>query len=228
MPTNDHDLNKADIHHAHGHTPEDPGYETTDVNVNGVVVFLSGLAGSVFVFFIFCFLMGKVINSAINKTDGPTDKWHHIQLAGGASAPPDVNKRLPSNPEMEQHQLQQLTATFPEPRVDSDDGNQATADLHAREDLMLEHYSSIPGQSGIRIPIERAMQLIAQRGLPVHAAPTGTEAKMFGDADPHIQAPLTDGFARTGYELDQIEARKQKMEFGRAEEAAHAQLTPVR
>ncbi|HEX2916878.1 MAG TPA: hypothetical protein VHN81_00055, partial [Edaphobacter sp.] len=84
------------------------------------------------------------------------------------------------------------------------------------------------GQPGIRIPIERAMQLIAQRGLPVHAAPAGAEAKMFGDADPHIQAPLTDGFARTGYELDKIEERKQKMEFGKAEEAAHAQLTPVR
>ena len=206
MHTNDHDLDK---HNAHGHTPEDPGYETSDVNVNGVVVFLSGLAGSVFVFFIFCFLMGKVINSALNKSDGPADKWHQIQLAGGESAPKDLNKRLPSNPEMEQRELQQLTSTFPEPRVDNDDGNQATADLHAREDLMLEHYSSIPGQPGLRIPIERAMQLIAQRGLPVHAAPAGTEAKMFGDADPHIQAPLTDGFARTGYELDQIEARKQ-------------------
>ncbi|HEU4636759.1 MAG TPA: hypothetical protein VFS41_11310, partial [Edaphobacter sp.] len=87
---------------------------------------------------------------------------------------------------------------------------------------------STPGENGIRIPIERAMQLIAQRGLPVHAAPAGTEPKMFGDATPHIQTPLTNGFARTGYELDQIEARKQKMDFGRAEEAAHAQLTPVR
>lgn len=220
MPTNDHDLNKADTHHAHGQTPEDPGYETTDVNVNGVVVFLSGLAGSVFVFFIFCFLMGKVINSAINKTDGPTDKWHQAE----AKEPTG----LTSNPQFEQRQLQNLTATFPEPRVDNDDGNQATADLHAREDLMLEHYSSTPGQPGIRIPIERAMQLIAQRGLPVHAAPAATEAKMFGDAEPHIQAPLTDGFARTGYELDKIEERKQRMEFGKAEEAAHAQLTPVR
>ena len=107
MPTNDHDLNKADKHHAHGQTPEDPGYETTDVNVNGVLVFLAGLAGSVFVFFIFCFLMGKVINSAMNKSDGPADKWHQAE-AGGV-------KGLTSNPQLEQHELQQLTATFPEP-----------------------------------------------------------------------------------------------------------------
>jgi hypothetical protein len=51
---------------------------------------------------------------------------------------------------------------------------------------------------------------------------------MFGDADPHIQAPLTDGFARTGFELDEMEARKQKMDFGRAEEAAHGESAAVR
>ncbi len=51
---------------------------------------------------------------------------------------------------------------------------------------------------------------------------------MAGDVEPQIQAPLTDGFARTGYELDVIEARKQKMDYGKAEEAAHAELTPVR
>jgi hypothetical protein len=220
MPTNDHDLNKADKHHVHGQTPEDPGYETTDVNVNGVLVFLAGLAGSVFVFFIFCFLMGKVINSAMNKSDGPADKWHQAE-AGGV-------KGLTSNPQLEQHELQQLTATFPEPRVNADDDMQGTADLHAREDLLLEHYSSTPGQPGIRIPIERAMQLIAQRGLPVHAKPVAEEPKMFGDAEPHIQAPLTDGFARTGFELDEMEARKQKMDFGRAEEAAHGESAAVR
>jgi hypothetical protein len=220
MPTNDHDLNKADKHHSHGHTPEEPGYETTDVNVNGVVVFLSGLAGSVFVFFIFCFLMGKVINSALQKSDGPADKWHQAEKSGSTG--------LTSNPQFQQRQLQQMTSAFPEPRVDLDDGNQQTADLHAREDLLLEHYSSTPGQPGIRIPIERAMQLVAQRGLPVHTSTAATEPQMFGDAQPHIQAPLTDGFARTGYELDQMEMRKQKMEFGKAEEATHAQLTPVR
>lgn len=225
MPTNHHDPNKPALHDPHAHTSEDPGYETTDVNVNGVVVFLSGLAGSVFVFFIFCFLMGKVINSALQKSDGPPDKWH--QLAEGKSTP-EKRQNLASNPEMQQRELQQVTASFPEPRVNPDDDSQQTADLHAREDLMLDHYSSTPGQPGIRIPIERAMELVAQRGLPVHASPAGTEVRMAGDAEPQIQDPLTDGFARTGVELEEIEARKQKMDFGRAEEAAHAELKPVR
>ena len=51
-----------------------------------------------------------------------------------------------------------MTTIFPTPRLDIDDGNQATADLHAREDLLLNHYSTVDGQPGtIRIPIERAM-----------------------------------------------------------------------
>lgn len=227
MPTNDYDLNSPK-HDPHGHTPDDPGYETSDVNVNGIIVFLSGLAGSVFVFFIFCFLMGKVINGALQKSDGPEDKWHEQRLANGQPAPVEKGKNLASNAELQQQELRSVTAGFPEPRVSADDDSQQTADLHAREDLMLEHYSSTPGQDGIRIPIERAMQLIAERGLPVHAAARGAEVKMIGDADPQIQTPLTNGFARTGLELTEIEARKQKMDFGRAEEANHAELAPVR
>jgi hypothetical protein len=82
---------------------------------------------------------------------------------------------------MQQQQLQQMTANFPEPRLDIDDGNQATADLHAREDLLLEHYSTVDGQPGtIRIPIERAMELIAQRGLPVESADRAQQGRVDG------------------------------------------------
>ncbi len=54
-----------------------------------------------------------------------------------------------------------MTESFPGPALQTDDGNQDTADLHAREDLLLDHYSRVPGQQGMRIPIDRAMQLIA-------------------------------------------------------------------
>ena len=39
--------------------------KSTDVNVSGIVVFLASLVAFVVVFFIFCFGMGKVINTAI-------------------------------------------------------------------------------------------------------------------------------------------------------------------
>jgi len=221
MPTNDHDLKP---HDPHAHTPDDPGYEVSDVNVNGVLVFLSGLMGFLVVFFVFCFVMGKVINGALIKSDGPVDKWHEQ----AALKTTRERENLTSNPELQQKVLNQMTRNFPEPRLDIDDGNQATADLHAREDLLLNHYSSIPGQDGIRIPIDRAIELIAQRGLPVHAEAASTGMKMAGETEPVVQAPLTNGFARTGYELEVIEARKQKMDFGKAEAAEHAALNPVK
>ena len=97
-----------------------------------------------------------------------------------------------------------------------------------REDLLLEHYSAVDGQPGtIRIPIERAMELIAQNpaqyGLPVASAPAVAADSVAYAGTPQVQAPLTTGFARTGYELQTIEAREEKMSFGKAV-AAQAEL----
>jgi hypothetical protein len=222
MPTNDNELNQ---HDQHVRDTDSPGYELTDVNVNGVVVFLAGLLGSVFVFFIFCFVMGRVINNALIKADGPVSKWN----AAAGQATGGKREDLASNPEMQQKELNKLTTSFPEPRLDIDDGNQSTADLHAREDLLLDHYSKSPEEgTAIRIPIDRAMELIAQRGLPVYTRPASTLPQMFGVETPQVRVPLTTGFARTGFELSVIEAREQKMTYGRATEAAHAELTPAK
>jgi len=229
MPTNDNDPNPQGAHDPHVRDADSPGYETTDVNVNGIAVFLAGLLGSVLIFFVFCFVMGKVINSAIEKADGPTNKWHQLSAFAGAETTKGKRQDLVSNPEMQQKELQQMTEIFPQPRLDIDDGNQATADLHAREDLLLDHYSVASGDTkSIRIPIDRAMEIIAQRGLPLSAQVTTSTVQMAGDVKPEIQAPLTTGFARTGYELDVIAAREQKMSYGKAEGATHAELAPVR
>lgn len=203
------------------------GYEMTDVNASGIVVFLGGLFGFVIIFFFFCFLMGRAINSGLEQLDGKADKWHQkSKMFAGAVANNGKREDLKSNAAMEQQELQHMTAAFPSPRLDIDDGNQSTADLHAREDLLLEHYSKVPGD-GLRIPIERAMQLIAAKGLPVEAA-AQSGPKLAGDVQPVVQAPLTTGFARTGYELTQMEARQQKLDFGKAEVAEHTELKPVK
>ncbi len=171
------------------------GYEVTDANTGGILVFLVGLFLSVGVFFVFCFGMGKVINSGLDKADGPTNKWN----APNQIAP---RKAIQSNPALEQEQLAKLTQQFPTPRLEMDDGNQYLADLHEREDLLLNYYSWAGKPGGaVRIPIGRAMELIAQRGLPVAPQPQH-QALMFGDSQPHVQMPLTDGFAPTGYEQE--------------------------
>jgi hypothetical protein len=234
MPTNDHDLNRPGTNDPHVRDAESPGYEVTDVNAGGVAVFLAGLFGSVFIFFLLCYGLGVLINGGIRKEDGPTTKWNRLSSFAGADAFQGDGKTkgkrqdLASNPEMQQREFQQMTSTFPEPRLDIDDGNQATADLHAREDLLLNNYSVAPGTGSIRIPISRAMEIIAQRGLPVNAQAGTTAVEMVGDEKPTVQAPLTSGFARTGYELETIEAREQKLNYGKAEGATKAELAPVK
>ncbi len=202
-----------------GRNEENPGYEIQDVNVGGIVTFLAGLSGFLLIFFLFCFVMGKTINTGLLKEDGPADRWHGGTPGHEAEA---SRKRedLTSNVTLEQREYAGMTQSFPTPRLQTDDGNQDTADMHAKEDLLLENYSTggdLPA-GAVRIPIERAMQLIVQRGLP---QPTGAaqpmETEMAGDKPPVASAPLTDGFARTGYELDQMAAREQRMEFNQAE-----------
>jgi hypothetical protein len=207
MHTNDHDHEPKQVV-----DPEHPGYETTDINVGGIIVFLAGLSGFVLIFFVFCFGMGKVINQALQKQDGPIDRWHQQPQAGSKL------ENLASNPKMEQQQLQALTAQFPQPRLQMDDGNQDVADLHAREDLLLNNYSYVNGgkPGAVRIPIDHAMELVVQRGLPT-APQAATSVALTGANAPVVQAPLTNGFARTGYELDQIEARAEKMKYAGAE-----------
>jgi hypothetical protein len=176
------------------------GYEQSDVRVTGIIVFLVSLAILVAVCGIVTYGMGKLINARMNKEDGPNNKWTktaQIRELGN----------LPSNPEM-QNKVAEITRSFPTPRVQTDDGNQDVADLHQREDLLLDNYTWVDQSQGkVRIPIERAMQIIAQKGLPV--APVVQQAPLLaGDSKPAVTAPLTSGFARTGYEQDQAAAQK--------------------
>jgi hypothetical protein len=181
-----------------GHEPEavdvSAGYEVSDVKIIGIIVFLVALGIFVAVTAVLCYGIGKVINARLNREDGPTNKWTKTV---------DIRQlgNMPSSPDM-QNKVAELTQTFPTPRVQTDDGNQDLAELHRREDLLLDNYSWVNRQQGkVRIPIERAMELIAQRGLPV-APPAQTEPLMTGDAKPVVTAPLTDGFARTAYEQE--------------------------
>ncbi len=217
MHTEGHDMGKPEgvqAHPAPKIDTEHPGYETQDVNVSGIIYFLGGLLASVVVFFFLCFYIGKAVNYEIVREDGPPDQWHQAGNTHNAN-----REDLTPNPEMQQKDLAAIKDTFPEPRLDADDGLQATADLHAREDLLLNNFSTnTEGTATVtRIPINVAMQLIAQRGLGAAPAASAPAALMAGDSVPAIHAPLTDGFARTGFELDTIEARAQKNSFNAAE-----------
>jgi hypothetical protein len=132
------------------------------------------------------------------KTKWTKDVDHQIRQLGNLPASPDL-----------QNKVAEMTKSFPTPRVQTDDGNQDVADLHAREDLLLENYTYADQAKGtIRIPIERAMEIIAQKGLAVAPAVQQQGQMLAGDEKTEVSAPLTSGFARTGYEQDQAAAVK--------------------
>ena len=195
-----------------GHEPEkhevdaSAGFERSDVGIPGIVVFLTALAIFVAVTGLLCYGIGKVINAHMNKEDGRTAKWTKTV---------DVRQlgNMPSSPEL-QNKMAEITQTFPTPRVQTDDGNQDVANLHAREALLLDNYSWVDQPQGkVRIPIERAMELIAQRGLPV-APPVETAPPMTGDNVPTVTVPLTDGFAPTAFEQEEAQAQAVKAQQG--------------
>jgi hypothetical protein len=179
------------------------GYERSDVRAAGIVVFLTALAVFAVVAAVLCYGIGMVLNAHMAREDGPRNKW---------SKTVDVRTlgNMASSPEL-QNKMSTMAQQFPTPRLQTDDGNQEIADLHAKEDLLLENYSWANQSQGsprrVRIPIERAMELIAERGLPV--APAVEAAPLLtGDARRVVAVPLTNGFARTGYEQDVAQAEK--------------------
>jgi hypothetical protein len=193
------DSNDALSSHGPDEIDASQGFEQTDIKVTGIVVFLTALAILVAVTGVLCYGIGKVINAELNREDGPNAKWTKTA---------DLRElgNLPTNPEL-QNKVAELAHQFPTPRVQTDDGNEDTAELHAREDLLLNNYSWADRSKGkVRIPIDRAMELIALRGLPV--APAAQQSPlMAGDQQPVVTAPLTNGFARTAYELEQARVR---------------------
>jgi hypothetical protein len=192
MPTHKHNEPERD------QVDASKGYEHSDVGVAGIAVFLTALTVFVVVTGLLSYGIGKVINAHLAKEDGARSKW--VKTV-------DVRPlgNMPSNPELE-NKMAELTQQLPAPKLQTDDGLQDTADLHAKEDLLLEYYSwADQGQGKVRVPIERAMELIAQRGLPV--APQMEHAPLLtGETRPTVAVPLTNGFARTAYEQDEARA----------------------
>jgi hypothetical protein len=204
MPTHNEHENDG---HAPEHEEREPvdtskGYEASDVRAAGILVFLTALGIFVAVIGVVTYWLGGYFNGHMAKEDGPTSKWVKtvdVSKLGNMTSSPDMQKKL-----------SELTQGFPGPKVQTDDGLQDMVDLHQREDLLLDHYSwANQAQGKVRIPIERAMELIATRGLPV-AAKGDHAPLMTGDADPVVLAPLTNGFVRTGFEQEQAAAVRQR------------------
>ena len=137
----------------HEHAEE--GYEHQDLGAQGVYAFLvSLLVGGVVVYFV---IWG----------------FYHFMEAR------QREHQTPQNPMVEQMETDTRIVSpeeikhFPEPRLETNERVEIN-DFRLKEEQTLNSYGWVDQQAGVvRIPIERAMQLLAQRGLP-NAPKSGT------------------------------------------------------
>jgi len=141
----------------HAHQPGNGGFERRDVGVGGVLYFLAGLA-----------VLGVITYFVVNGL------YHYLQNQSEAQQTPvsplvtnaaKDTRHLP--PEYKGDYDQYLRKNFPSPQLEIDERNQLN-NIRLHEAETLSTYDWIDQKAGtVRIPIERAMDLIAQRGLPV-------------------------------------------------------------
>ena len=137
------------------------GYERQDIGAAPVLYFLLGLA-----------VAGLLVYFVVNGIYSYLEKRSEAQQTSVSplvtKAPTDTRK-LPSD---YRNYLQQ---NFPSPQLEIDERSQLDK-IRIEEEQTLSTYDWIDQQGGtVRIPIDRAMDLLAQRGLPVRAQ-TGTDA----------------------------------------------------
>ncbi|MGA8215337.1 MAG: hypothetical protein WB799_17200 [Candidatus Sulfotelmatobacter sp.] len=136
----------------HESTTGHGSFERQDLQASGVLYFLLGLAVAVLLcilglrgLFVFLDHREKAAQPAVDPlvTNVPTD-----------------TRRI-SNPD------EYLKKAFPDPRLETDERNQLNKET-VREEGLLYSYGWVDEKAGtVHIPIERALDLIVQRGLPV-------------------------------------------------------------
>ena len=139
-----------DPHGSHGHDPNvNPAvsHETRDVNVFQISAFGIGLLLACIVT---VFAMWVMFDFLFKREDAKN--------ASNPAAAMMNERQLPPQPNLQSH-----------PKVE-------LQDLRANEDAMLHSYGWVDQSKGIvRIPIDQAIDIVAQKGLPSKPSPAGME-----------------------------------------------------
>lgn len=134
-------------------------YERSDIGVSGVIYFLIGLAFAC----VFAYLAAKGLYWYLDKrfeaTQTPVSPLVTNAQKDTRSIPPQYGKDYDKY----------LKEGFPAPQLETDERSELN-DESLREADTLSTYGWVDQNAGtVRIPIDRAMELLAQRGLPVRS-----------------------------------------------------------
>jgi hypothetical protein len=126
------------------------GFEQEDLSSRSALYFLAGLVLVCVVVYLIVFGMYRFLDSYATAHQPPMSPMMKPEA--------DTRAVTPENAE-----------TFPQPRLEENERTQFRSFIED-QDRKLATYDWVDKDRGaVRIPIDRAMELIEQRGLPVHA-----------------------------------------------------------
>jgi hypothetical protein len=133
--------------HIDGHN-EEAGFEQEDLGAKPILIFLASLI-------VGCLLVGLGLRGMYRYLDAYENHQQTMQSPLVPRTTADTRVIEPGN-----------IAKFPQPRLESNETTEINA-FRLQEAQTLHSYGWVDQQSGVmRIPIDRAMELVAQRGLP--------------------------------------------------------------
>ena len=158
-------------------TPHEPiinhdGFEQEDLSSRSALYFLAGLVLVCVVVYLIVFGMYRFLDSYATA--------HQPPMSPMVTPEADTRAVTPENAE-----------TFPQPRLEENERTQFRSFIED-QDRKLATYDWVDKDRGtVRIPIDRAMELIAQRGLPVHAEGTASAQSSAAESSrPKTSAPV--------------------------------------
>ena len=139
----------------HGHSGHETGFEREDLSTRGVFAFMIGLA-----------IVGLVIYFIIVGMYTFLDKYERSQMT---TASPLVTSKGAMSRVVTQADMDKAFKDNGAPTLEVDERGQFR-DFLINQENQLNSYGWVDEKAGAaHIPIDRAMELIVQRGLPVHA-----------------------------------------------------------
>ena len=154
-----------DIHpgKTNGHTD----YERQDIGVRPVYYFLAGLAAALVLSYFFVSGFYHFLEKRSQSDQTPVSPLVTNAPADTRRLPPEY-KTDSEGKDYEKY----LEKNFPVPQLETDERTELSK-IRLREDEILSTYDYVDQNAGtVRIPIDRAMDLLVQRGLPTREQPT--------------------------------------------------------
>jgi hypothetical protein len=146
-------------------------YERRDIGVRAVYYFLGGLVLALVVTYLAVSVFFRVLEKRSQADQTPVSPL-------AATAPADT-RRLPPEYKTDSEGAdyeKYLRKNFPEPQLETNERTELNA-IRQREEDTLSTYGYVDENAGtVRIPIDRAMDLLAQRGLPTRTQPADMSA----------------------------------------------------